>query len=121
MEALISILLFSFGVLGLIGLQATAINFSVDSEDRNRAAMFASEIASSMWLANTVTVNAGTLATWQTNIATPTNGIGLTNGTLTIVPVAGTTNAADITITWKPPARATASSNSQLTTRVVLP
>jgi type IV pilus assembly protein PilV len=50
-EALVSILIFSFGVLGLIGLQASAINFSVDAEDRNRAALFANEIASSMWLA----------------------------------------------------------------------
>ena len=61
-EALVSIVIFSFGVLGLIGLEASAINYSVDAEDRNRAALFASEIASTMWLNGTVSMT-GTLAT----------------------------------------------------------
>lgn len=124
MEALVAILIFSFGVLGLIALEASAVNFAVDSEDRNRAALFASEIASSMWTAGSVSVTNARLApqvvTWQANISNPTT-TGLNNGTLTITPVAGTTNAADITITWKPPARATTSSASTLTTRVILP
>lgn len=120
MEALISILIVSFGVLGLFGLEASAINTAVDSEDRNRAALFASEVASSMWLAGTVTVSSAQLSTWQTNIANPA-GTGMTNGTLAIAAVAGTTNAADITITWKPPNRAASSAASQLTTRVILP
>jgi type IV pilus assembly protein PilV len=119
-ESLISILIFSFGVLGLLGLEARAINFSVDSEDRNRASMFASEIASSMWLAGNVNPSAANVAAWQVSVADPTK-TGLTNGTVAIVPVAGTTNAADITITWKPPARAITDANSVLTTRVILP
>jgi type IV pilus assembly protein PilV len=120
MEALISILIFSFGVLGLFGLEASAINSAVDSEDRNRAALFASEVASSMWLAGTVTVSSAQMTTWTTNIANAA-GTGMTNGTLNITPVAGTTNATDITITWKPPTRATSSAASKLTTRVILP
>jgi len=120
MEALISILIFSFGLLGLFGLEASAINSGVDAEDRNRAALFASEVASSMWLAGTVTVSGTQLTTWQTNVANAA-GTGMTNGTLAIAPVAGTTNAADITITWKPPSRATTSASSTLTTRVILP
>lgn len=120
MEALVAILIFSFGILGLIGLEASAINFSADSEDRNRAALFANEVASSMWLAGTVTVPAATLTTWQTNIANATAS-GLTNGTLAVTAVAGTTNAADITITWKAPTRAATAAPSQLITRVILP
>jgi type IV pilus assembly protein PilV len=120
MEALMSILLVSFGVLGLFGLEASAINTAVDSEDRNRAALFASEVASTMWLAGTVTVSSAQMTTWTTNIANPA-GTGMVNGTLTITPVAGTTNAADIKITWKPPSRAASSAASQLTTRVILP
>ena len=109
LEALISILIFSFGVLGLIGLESRAINFSVDAEDRNRAALFASEVASNMWLTNSVTVNASsnpTLAAWQANVADPTKS-GLPNGQLTVAAVAGTTNAADITVTWQPPSDGT--------------
>lgn len=121
-ETLVAILIFSFGVLGLIALEASAVNFAVDSEDRNRAALFASEVASAMWTAGTVNTGNPQLAAqnaiWQANINNPTT-TGLNNGTLTINPV--TANSADIIITWKPPARATASAASTLTTRVILP
>ena len=46
LEVLVSILIFSFGVLGLDRLQARAITLSTDAEDRNRAALLASDIAS---------------------------------------------------------------------------
>jgi type IV pilus assembly protein PilV len=119
MEALVAILIFSFGILGLIGLEASAINLSADSEDRNRAALFANDVASTMWLAGTVTIPAATLTTWQTNIANAA-ATGLSNGTLAIAAVAGTTNAADITITWKAPNHSN-STASQFVTRVILP
>jgi type IV pilus assembly protein PilV len=120
LECLIALLIFSFGVLGIAGLEARAINFSVDSEDRNRAALFASEIASNMWLNGTVTVTAPALLAFQASVSDPTK-IGLPNGVVSIVPVAGTTNSADITITWKPPSDAAGADNSVLTTRVILP
>jgi len=124
-EALVAMLIFTFGVLGLIALESSAINFAVDSEDRNRAALFASEVASAMWTAGSVDyVNnaqlAAQYANWQANINNPTT-TGLNKGTLNIAVIAGTTKTADITITWRPPARATASANSTLTTRVILP
>lgn len=61
LEVLISILIFSFGILGLIGLQARAIGFSLDAEDRNRAALLADDVASLMWLNNSVTLPAADL------------------------------------------------------------
>ena len=124
MEALISILIFSFGVLGLMGIEARAINFSVDAEDRNRAALFASEVTSTLWLSGNGTGNvaatiAANLATWQANVANPA-ATGLPNGTINVAQI-GTTNAANITITWKPPQRIVTDSTSVLTTRVILP
>jgi type IV pilus assembly protein PilV len=119
-EVLVSILLFSFGVLGLIGLEARSISFSVDAEDRNRAALLANEIASSMWLANTVTVSAPALAAWQTRVGTPAVG-GLPQGNLLITPVAGTTNSTDIAISWTPPSRPAGDPASTFTTRVIMP
>lgn len=119
-EALVSILIFSFGLLGLIGLEARAINFSVNSEDRNRAALLANDVASAMWLAGNVTLNTATLAALQTRVADATSG-GLANGTLTIAAVAGTTNSADITITWRPTSNASTDPPDRLTTRVTLP
>ena len=54
LECLMALLIFSVGLLGLLGLEARVMNISTDSENRNRAAMLASEVASAMWLNNTV-------------------------------------------------------------------
>jgi type IV pilus assembly protein PilV len=123
LEALISILIFSFGVLGLMGLEARAINFSVDAEDRNRAALFASEVASTLWLGgnapgNVAATIAANSALWNANVADPTKS-GLPLGTVAVTQI-GTTNAANIRISWKPPQRTTADF-SVLTTQVILP
>ncbi len=46
---------------------------------------------------------------------------GLPGGVVTVVPVAGTTNAADITVTWQEVLRSARLTSSTLTTRVILP
>jgi type IV pilus assembly protein PilV len=120
LEALISMVIFAFGLLGLLGLEARAINVSVNAEDRNRATLLANDIASTMWLAGTVTVAPAVLAGLQAGVSDPTNA-GVPHGTLTITPVAGSTNSADVTITWKSTSSATTDPPSRLTTRVVLP
>jgi type IV pilus assembly protein PilV len=119
-EALISILIFSFGVLGLIGLEASAINVSVDVEDRNRAALFASEIASTLWLSGSVSVSNAQLAAWNSAFGDPTH-TGAPGGTVTVTPVAGTTNSTDIKLTWAPVSDPAGSAARQLTTRITLP
>ena len=119
-EALVSVLIFSFGVLGLIGLQASAINFSVDAEDRNRASLLANEIASSMWLAGSVTLTPAQLAAWQAQAANATQS-GLINGNVTVTPTAGAANSTDIVISWRAQSDPTSAPNRQLTTRVILP
>ena len=122
LEVLVSILLFSLGILGLIGLEARAISLSTDAEDRNRAALLANDIASAMWLGKSVTVDTSAGSAWQTRVGDTTKG-GLPNGAVTVTAVSGTTNSADIQITWKAPDRAKASTeqSSTLTTRVTLP
>lgn len=119
-ECLMALLIVSVGVLGLMGLEAKVMNFSVDSEDRSRAALFAGEIASHMWLNNTRAPATVAYTALLANINVQSKG-GLPNGAVTVVNVAGTTNAADITITWQPPSDVAAGLTSQLTTRVVLP
>ncbi len=127
-EVLVALLIFSFGVIGLIALEASAINFSVDAEDRNRATLFANDVASTMWLTGTVVyyssaqetaAAAAQVATWQANIKNLTLPTGLPGGTLTITQTGTTTNSVDITITWTPTTDAT-STPRQLTTRVIL-
>jgi type IV pilus assembly protein PilV len=127
-EVLVALLIFSFGVIGLIGLEASAIHFSVDAEDRNRATLFANDIASTMWLTGTVVyypcaqetaAAAAQYATWQANIKNLTLPTGLPKGTLNIAQTGTTTNSVDITIQWTPTTDPTATTR-QLTTRVIL-
>lgn len=50
LEALIAILIFSFGLLGLIGIQASAVGLSIDAKYRADAAYLANQIVSQMWV-----------------------------------------------------------------------
>jgi type IV pilus assembly protein PilV len=115
-EVLVSILLFSLGILGLIGLQARAINLSVDAEDRNRAALIANDIATTMWIQRTVSIDS---AAWTTR-ANDLQAGGLPDAEVQITPNTGA-NTADILITWHPPQRADREQDSRLITRVALP
>lgn len=119
LEVLVSILLFSLGILGLIGLQARAVSYSVDAEDRNRAALLANDVASAMWLSRSVVIDTSEGSPWQARAADATKG-GLPGGVLTVTKV-GATNSADILITWKAPSRTNGEASSSLTTRVTLP
>ena len=49
LEALIGILIFSLGILGVVGLQARAIRFTNDSEYRAEAVYLANSLISQMW------------------------------------------------------------------------
>jgi len=95
------------------------MNISVDSENRNRAALFAGEVASQMWMNATVTPGTAAYTALLATVNDQTKG-GLPGGAVTVVPVPATTNAADITVTWQEVSDAPASP-STLTTRVVLP
>ncbi len=49
LEALIGILIFSLGVLGIVGLQARAIRFTNDAQFRAEAMYLANSLISQMW------------------------------------------------------------------------
>jgi type IV pilus assembly protein PilV len=119
LECLMALLIFSVGLLGLLGLEARVMNISVDSENRGRAALLASEIASQMWLNNTVTPATADYNALLLRVPDQTQG-GVPGGVPSVVPVTGTTNAADITITWQETSDP-AATPSTLTTRVILP
>ena len=55
LEALIAILIFSVGVLGLVGLQATAVKQSTDARMRSEAALLADQLIGRMWADNRAT------------------------------------------------------------------
>ena len=55
LEALIAILIFSFGILSIMGLQGAAINDVRDSKFRSEAAFLANHIIGQMWTDNPAT------------------------------------------------------------------
>ena len=102
-EVLIVIVLFSFGLLGMVGLQARATQSSVGAEDNNRAALLANELATLMWSSNTVSLPMAAITDWNIRVADAT-AQGLPNGNGAVV-VSG--NVARITVSWRPPHQAT--------------
>jgi len=76
LEALIAILIFSMGILALIGMQAIAISSTTDSKSRADASYLANQIIGQMWLENRG--NPPAAATLQANLIAyshqPNNG-----------------------------------------------
>lgn len=61
LEALISILIFSMGILGIVGLQANSIKMSTDAKYRSQASLLANQYLATMWadIGAAVTANTG--------------------------------------------------------------
>ena len=57
LEALIAILMFSLGVLGIVGLQAVSIKLAGDAKYRSDAALLAEEMLGQMWASDRVPAN----------------------------------------------------------------
>lgn len=76
LEALIAILIFSIGILGIVGLQGTAVKQATDARFRSDASILANQLFGTMWLGdrNVATMqaqfntgNAG-YNTWKTTV-----------------------------------------------------
>jgi len=100
-EVMFTVVLVSIGLIGLVGLQARAMQYAMSAEDTIRAALLADELAAVMWTSSSLTVDEGVLAAWQDRVANPTQG-GLPDGTGKVSVDGG---EATITITWRPPSR----------------
>jgi type IV pilus assembly protein PilV len=117
-EVLVAIVLISFGILGLVSLQARAAQYSVSAEDSQRAALLASELAATMWGTNTVSLDAAVIDAWELRVA-DASVAGLPNATGTVdVNAAG--DVARITVQWRAP-RAAVGQENRYVTDVVIP
>lgn len=118
-EVLVSLLIFSFGFLGLIGMQARAVQLSTDAEDRSRAALLANEIVASMWIQKTMVLPAATVTAWQTRVGDQTvSGLPNSSGTVSAPDASGLTT---VTITWHPASRKSTEADSKYVTQVMMP
>ncbi len=113
LEAMIAILIFSIGILGLVGMQATAVSNVSDAKYRADAAFFANQIIGQMWASRVVAgasyvpdptyawPNAGantTVIAWASGVA---GFLPQGNATVTIDPVGQ--QKVTVTIGWVPP------------------
>jgi type IV pilus assembly protein PilV len=81
LEALIAFLIFSIGILGVIGLQATTINNTLDARYRTDAAFLANQIIAQIWADSRSSFDPATglarydiQGTYACNACTSTNG-----------------------------------------------
>jgi type IV pilus assembly protein PilV len=131
LEALIAILIFSIGILALVGMQTTAIKSVGDSNYRSTAGFLANEIIGAIWANRSVSVNADNVAinspdmsfacsqcsgsngnaitkAWFLNSVEPNLPAGATASiAITGYPaVSPVSSMVTVTLTWKPPSEA---------------
>ena len=115
LEALVGILIFSIGILAMLGMQAVGIRNTMDSKYRSEAAYLANEIVGQMWvdrsnIASYDDAGAGNArrTAWNTRVASlmpqdPANP----STTAPTISISG--RQATVTVRWKPPGETTIS------------
>ena len=108
LEALVGILIFSIGILALMGLQAQSIRNTVEAKYRNEAAYLANQIIGQMWVdrSNLAAYDTGgganpNMTAWRTQVANTLPRVvvgGINSPTIT---VAG--NQVTVTVFWQLP------------------
>ena len=68
LEAMIAVLVFSLGILGIVGLQAASIKASTDAKYRSEASLLVNELIGRMWVSDR------SQAALQANFSSPDGG-----------------------------------------------
>ena len=105
-EALIGMLIFSIGILAMIGMQATAMRNTTDARYRSEAAFLATQIVGQMWVdrANLMSYTTAGYAprdAWATQVSATLPGVGSPAPAPSIAVGAG--NEVTVTIQWRQP------------------
>jgi type IV pilus assembly protein PilV len=121
LEVLVGILIFSVGIVAMLGMQATAMRATVDAKYRTEASFLANEIIGQMWVDRVNLVNyqtpatcpAGTPCTWIARVQTllPNS----TGGNAPTIAVSG--SQVTVTVRWRRPGE-TADSNHTATATI---
>jgi type IV pilus assembly protein PilV len=125
LEALLGILLFSIGILGLVALQGVSIKNATEARYRSEAAYLASQIVGRMWtdranLANyalttgTICTTASTTALqqWLCQVEATLPGITATAATRPTIDVAA--DQVTVTLRWRVSTNAAITDNSDI-------
>jgi type IV pilus assembly protein PilV len=111
LEALIAILIFSIGILAIIGLQAAAISASTDAKYRSDASLLANQLIGDMWnsdrTAATLQANFQTGGTaynsWLTVVQSTLPMVAANPPTVVVAPSTTAGNIVTISIFWRLP------------------
>lgn len=117
LEALIAILIFAIGILGIVGLQGTAVKQVTDARFRSDAALLANQLIGNMWvtdrsiatLKDQFATNKAAYVTWAGTAVTQTGTvIGTLPGVTDFPPTVdiSDTGIATISIYWRAPSEA---------------
>lgn len=122
LEALIAILIFSMGILAMVGMQATTISTVSDAKYRADAAFLANQVIGQMWVdqanlasyAYTTGTPPAVLANWVAQVQSGLPGVTNTLNPPQIVIGAG--NQITVRVFWQPPQAATPHSHMAIAT-----
>lgn len=117
LEGLIAILVFSLGILALVGMQGVAVKQVTDAKYRSDASLLASQLIGTMWVSNrtpaalkasfdTASGASTELTNWKATVAATLPGItDDTNQPTVDVTSLGTVNDGTVTMTifWRAP------------------
>ena len=117
LEALFGILIFSTGILALIGLQAASIKQVASGKYRSDASLLASRLIGQMWIADRTAATlladfssptGADFVTWRAGVQASLPGAATYPPTVVITDIAGSTvqsthRQAVVTVYWKPP------------------
>jgi type IV pilus assembly protein PilV len=125
LESLVAIVIFSIGLLGVVGLQARSIQFSVDGEDRNRAALMADGVAAAMWAKDqpTAALTAADRTALEADAVAANAAMSSAAllGATTTVSAPNADGVVEVRITWRPPSRPASEPDSVYVTNVFIP
>jgi type IV pilus assembly protein PilV len=116
LEALIAILIFSFGILGLIGLLGSSIRITNDARYRTEASNLASAMVSDMWTMTSTQLDTqfgsggSRLTQWQTKAAEllpQATGANMPQVDLTEPGLSPQSRTVVVTVFWQLPGEAT--------------
>lgn len=136
-EALVGILIFSVGILALMGLQAVSIKNTIESKYRTEASFLANEIIGAIWVdlgtgganidtydtasgaSSTCASNAACQA-WRTRVAAilPSVTVNGTNTPTITVTNTGGVRQVQVTLQWKMPDSAAQTRNFTTITQI---
>ena len=117
-EVLVAMTIFSFGILGMLGMQARAISYYSDAKNRTDAVLLSEALINDIWVNRTNMASYAygggaaplALQAWVNEVqATLPKGAA----TVAVTPATGT---VQVTITWQPPNAAIAHQHTEIAT-----